>query len=90
MKLDDEMKRRWRIIFEENDGGVDDNKELIHAKRWDVCMNQRENIIKGGYLVEVVGYDGNKILWEVIEDHVSEEENDHDEIGLQGFNFNLS
>ena len=37
----------------------------------------------GGYSVEVVGYDRNKVLWEVVEDHVVEEVDDHDEIGLE-------
>ena len=36
-------------------------------------MNERENIIKCGYLVEIVGYDGKKVLWEVVDDHVIEE-----------------
>ena len=52
-------------------------------------MNGKENIITGGYLVEVVGRDGNKVLWEVRDDHVVEEATDHDEIGLGGFGFNL-
>ena len=37
--------------FEDNDGGVDDNKALLHSKRWNVYMNENENLIKGGYLV---------------------------------------
>ena len=35
-KLDNERGRHWRMFFEENDGRVDDNKSLLHAKRWDV------------------------------------------------------
>ena len=38
--------------------------------------------------MEVVGSNGKNVLWEVEDDHVVEEENDHDEIGLQGFGFN--
>ena len=52
-------------------------------------MNEKDKIIKGGYLVEVVGHDGNKVLWEVVEDNVVEEATDHNEIGLQGFDFIL-
>ena len=34
--LDNDMEPHWRTVFEDNDGGVDDAKELLHAKRWDV------------------------------------------------------
>ena len=76
-------------MFEENSGGVDDAKALLHAKRWDIYVNEKENLVKGGYSVEVVGHDGKKFLWEVAEDHVVEEPTDHDDIGLRGFGFNL-
>ena len=46
-------------------------------------------LIKGGYSVEVFSYYGNKVLWEVVDDHVVEEGNDHDEIGLREFDFNF-
>ena len=39
-----------------------DNKALLHAKRWYVYVNKKENLIKGGYLVEVFGSDGEKVL----------------------------
>ena len=39
VKLDNERERHWRIVFEDNDGGVDDKKSILHAKRWDVYMN---------------------------------------------------
>ena len=39
--------------------------------------------------MEVVGYDRKKVIWEVVDDHVIEEETDNDEIGLRGFDFNL-
>ena len=69
--------------------GVDDKKALLYAKRWDVYLNEKENLIKGGYSVEVVCSGGKKVLWEVVDDHVVEEENVHNEIGLQGFDFNF-
>ena len=40
------------------------------------------------YLVEVVGHDRKKVLWEVVGDHVVEQPTDHDEIGLRGFDSN--
>ena len=39
--------------------------------------------------MEVVGQDKKKVLWEVVKDHVLEEPTDHEEIGLQGFYFNV-
>ena len=58
------------MVFKENDVGVDDNNALLCAKRLDVYANYKENIIQGGHLVEVVSYDGKKVLWEVVDDHV--------------------
>ena len=37
-------------------------------------------LIKGGYYVEVSGSDGNKVLWEVVDDYVVEEGKENDEI----------
>ena len=31
----------------------------------------------------------NKVLWEVVDDHVVEDPTDHEEIGLRRFGFNL-
>ena len=46
-------------------------------------------LVKDGYLVEVFGHDRKKVLWGVVDDYVVEEQNDYDEIGLQGFDFNF-
>ena len=89
VNLDEKMERHWRMVSKDNDGGVDDAKALLLAKRWDVYVNEKEKLFKGGYLVEVFGHDGKKVLWEVVDDHVIEEPTDHDEIGLRGFGINL-
>ena len=34
-------ERHWRMVFEDNDGGVDDAKSLLHAKRWDIYVNEK-------------------------------------------------
>ena len=39
VNLDDERERHWRMVFEYNDGGVDNAQALLHAKRWDVYVN---------------------------------------------------
>ena len=37
----------------------------------------------------MLGSDKKKVLWEVVDNHVVVEVNDHDEIGLWGFDFNF-
>ena len=49
MKLDYGRESHWRMVFEDNYGGVGDKKGLLHTNRWDVYANEKENIIKGGY-----------------------------------------
>ena len=39
VNLDDERERHWRMVFEENDGGLDDKKALLYTNRWDVYVN---------------------------------------------------
>ena len=41
VNLDDDMEHHWRILFEENDGGANDEKSLLHAKRWYIYMNKK-------------------------------------------------
>ena len=86
--LDYVTERHWRLIFEENYGGVDYQKLIIHSERWDVYMNEKKELIKGGFS-EVSGFEGKKVIWEVVNDRVVEEVKYHDEIGLQGLDFNL-
>ena len=56
VNLYDEMERHCRMVFKDNDREVDDKKALLHSKRWDVYVNKKEKLIKGGYLVEVAGH----------------------------------
>ena len=72
VNLDDKRERHWRMVFEENYGGLNDTKVLIHARRWDVYADEKGNLVKGGYLVEVVGNENNKVIWEVVDNHVVE------------------
>ena len=89
VNLDDERERHWRMLFEDNGVGVEDVKALLHAKRWDIYVNEKEILVKGGYSVEVVGHDKKKFLWGVVDDHVVEEPTDHAEIILRGFYFDV-
>ena len=36
VRLDDEWEHHWRMVLEDNYGVVDNEKALLHAKRWDV------------------------------------------------------
>ena len=89
VNIDNERDRHWRMVFEDNEGGVDDKKAFLHAKRWDLYVNEKENIVKGKYSVEVFGHDEKKVIREVVDDHVVEEPSDHEDIGLRGFDFNI-
>ena len=39
LKIDNERERHRRMVFEDNDGGLDDKKEFLQDKRWDVYVN---------------------------------------------------
>ena len=73
MRLNNKREYHWRIVSKDNGGGVDKDKSILHTKRWDVYMNEKKMLNKGGYSVEVSGSDGKKVIWEVVDDHVIEE-----------------
>ena len=52
-------------------------------------MWEKISLIKGGYSVEVSSYDGNKMVWGFIVDHVVKNPKNNSEIEPQGFNFNF-
>ena len=37
--LDDKRERHWRMVLEDNDGGMDHAKAFLHANRWDIYVN---------------------------------------------------
>ena len=49
VNIDDKRERHWINVFEDNEGGVDDKKALLHAKRWGLYINKKESIVKGKY-----------------------------------------
>ena len=62
VNIEDERERHWRNVFEDNEVGVDDKKALLHAKRWGLYVKKKEHLVKGKYLVEVVGHDKKRVL----------------------------
>ena len=41
VNLDNSMGCHWSMVFEDNYGGMDDAKALIHNKRWCVYVNEK-------------------------------------------------
>ena len=70
-------------------GRVEGKNYLNHAKRWDVYNLEKEVLIKDGYSVGVTDKDSKKVILEVVDDHVIEEGVEHEDIGIEGFGFNL-
>ena len=64
-------------------------KSLLNAKICDVYNLENQVLEKGGYSIEVSDKEGKKAILEVPNGHVVEEENEHVELGLRGFYFNL-
>ena len=36
-----DRERHWRMVFEDNDGGVGDKESFLHSNRWDVYVNEK-------------------------------------------------
>ena len=70
VNLDGDRERHWRMVFDDNDVGVDGAKSLLHAERWDVYVNEKGNLVQGGSLVEVSLHDRKKVIWGVVDDYV--------------------
>ena len=77
------------VLDGERERGVDGTKALLHDKKWDLYNLEKDALVKGGYLVEVADKDENKVIWEVVNDHVVEEGVEHEDLGMRDFNFNL-
>ena len=73
------------MVFEDNNGGVDGVKDLLHDNNWDVYNSEKKALVNSGSLVEVADKEGKKLIWEVVNDHVVEEAFEHEELGLQVF-----
>ena len=77
------------MIFEDNNGGMDGTKALLHAKKWDVYNSEKQALVKGGCLFEVSDKDWKRLIYEVGNDHQVEEGVEHEKLGLRGFGFNF-
>ena len=52
-------------------------------------MSEKQQLIKGGYSAEVSGYDGNKVLWVVVDDHIVEDPKYNGDIGIYRVGLNI-
>ena len=39
VRLENKRECHWKMFFEDNDGGVDDQKAILNNKSWDVYLN---------------------------------------------------
>ena len=39
--LENERERHWKMIFDNSEGGLDDVKALLHAKKWYVYLSEK-------------------------------------------------
>ena len=46
MRLYGERERHCRMVFEGNYGGVEDRKAILHARMWDVYMNEKKCLLR--------------------------------------------
>ena len=72
------------MCFQDNKIGVDNDKLIRNYNRLDVYMNNKCFLKKGGYCVEVSGYDWKKVICKVVGGNIVEEAKDNNEIGLWG------
>ena len=69
-----------RMVFNDNNGGVDYEKIILHANMQDVYMNKRQSLINCGYSVKVSSSAGKKVVQEVLNNNFIEDPKDNDEI----------
>ena len=69
--LDNLIEHNWRVVFEDNGGGVENQKSILHAKRQVIYMNKKNYLLRVGISLSVS--DGKKVLWGVVYNYVVEE-----------------
>ena len=65
IKIMDSRDENWRDADED-----DDERGKINAMRWDVYMKEKEELIKGEFLVSVPYPKGGSIVWTCVKDNV--------------------
>ena len=80
----DTREKHWKDVAE---GG--DNKKKIHALRWEVYVKEKEELIKREFSVSVPHPKGGSISWTCMNDHIIDENDQYEAIGLRVFGYKL-
>ena len=86
--LNEEQDTRIYTIREEHQRDVyeeGDDKKKIHAPRWGVYVEDKEDFIKIHFSESVPHPKGKNIVWTCGNDHIIDEKEQHKYIGLRGF-----
>ena len=82
--MDEIRDENWRYVAEESD-----NNKKIHALRWQVYFEQKEELSKREFLVSVPHPKWGNIVWTCVKDHIIDEKEKYEAIGLHGFDYRL-
>ena len=66
-----------------------DDKKKIHALRWEVYVKYNEEFMKRNVLVSVNHPKREKRFWSCVKDHIIDEKEQYESIGLRGFDYKL-
>ena len=84
IRFDEIREDHWREIAEEKN-----DKKKIHSLRWNIYVEEKEDLITRDFLVSVPHPEGGTIFWTGLKDHIIDENEDYKEIGLRGFDYRL-
>ena len=82
--MGDTRGKHWRNASEDGDG-----KKKIHNLRWEVYVKDKEELINRELLVSIPHTKGGKYFWTCVKDHIIEENDGYEAIGLRGFDYIL-
>ena len=82
--MDNNREENWRDVAEE---GYD--KKKIYSLRWEVCVKQKQYLIKRNVLVSVPYPKGENIVWNCVKDNIINGKYQYTFIGLSGFDYKL-
>ena len=84
IRMDELRDEHWRGVSEEGD-----DKKKIHALSWEIYVKEKEDFIKRYFLVSIPHPKGGNIVWTCGNDHIIDEKEQYEAIGLRGFDYKL-
>ena len=82
--MDEIRDEHWRNVAEEGD-----DKKKMHDLRWEIYVKEKEELIEIKVLVSVPHPKGKNIVWTCMTDHIIDEKDQYEAIGLRGFDYKL-